>query len=515
MTESALDLTNAVVKEYWPGPVALEAHRSKARVKMAWGPLGTAKSSWLCWRAQAICQRAANAGLTARILFVRDTYRNLIDSTFRTFTEWFPDGSAAGFLSRSDPAEFKLNVPAKGNPGKAHYHDILFRHLQTEQDASAILSTEYDGIMVDEVAPAYLPGEKKVSPGIAEGVFDMAISRLTRKLDRAAMVRPELCMTANSPPLTHWASTRIIDKPVSYLTDSVLNWAHWCFPVSDNAHNLDPNYYASLEKAWEGKRALIARFLRGERISVFIGLPRFNLDQLDDLKTLAVAPSFRGLLTATDENLLHVKLESKADGFVRMWTPPDLSRRYVIGADVAEGVEGGDYSAAYVLDCADASIVAAWHGHMEPALFAEELTKLGNLYNRAMTCVENNPGGHGNLVLHKLSRDLGYPHIYTHQPVDIRNPQQNRLGMRTDQRTRPMMIDLIGEYLESLGPKGEHGSINDRDLLAELQTFGIMENGRSEAQAGCFDDRVIAFSLALLVQQRSGLSRIFPSAGGR
>jgi len=87
---------------------------------MAWGPLGTAKSSWLCWRAQAISQRAANAGLTARILFVRDTYRNLMDSTFRTFTEWFPDGSAAGFLSRSDPAEFKLNVPAKGNPGKAH-----------------------------------------------------------------------------------------------------------------------------------------------------------------------------------------------------------------------------------------------------------------------------------------------------------------------------------------------------------------------------------------------------------
>jgi len=149
---------------------------------------------------------------------------------------------------------------------------------------------------------------------------------------------------------------------------------------------------------------------------------------------------------------------------------------------------------------------------MEPAMFAEELTKLGNLYGRAMIGVENNPGGHGNLVLHKLSRDLGYPHIYTHQPADIRNPQQNRLGMRTDQRTKPMMVDGVGEYLQSLGPKGEHGRVVDGALVQELMTFGIMENGRCEAQAGCHDDRVIAFAIALLVQQRSGLSRIYPSA---
>jgi len=318
-------------------------------------------------------------------------------------------------------------------------------------------------------------------------------------------------MTCNSPPLTHWASKRIIDKPAEYLAD--LNWAHWMFPISDNAVNLRADYYSGLEKAWAGKRSLIARFLKGERLAIFIGVPRFTLDQLDDLKKLAVRPKFQGLLTSTDENLLRVKPEEKAGGYVKMWAPPDLGKRYMIGADVAEGVEGGDYSAAYLLDSNDGSIAAAWHGHIEPALFAEELAKLGNLYNRATIGVENNPGGHGNLVLHKLSRDLGYPHIYTHQPADIRNPQQNRLGMRTDQRTKPMMIDGIGAYLESLGLKGEHGSINDKDLISELMTFGIMENGKTEAQEGCYDDRVIAFAIALLVHQRSGLQRIYPSLG--
>src|SRR5215813_2796146 len=499
MTEPAIDLSNAERRYYYPGPVALEAHRSKATVKLAWGPLATAKTTWLCWRAKAICERAAKAGYTARLLFLRDSYRNLVDSTLVTFKEWFQDGSAAGYVSQSEPVDFKLNVGGR-------YHDVLFRHGQTEQDASQFLSTEYDGIFLEEIAPAYLPGEKKVSPGIAEGVFDMAVSRLTRKADRAAAIRPELCMTCNSPPLTHWASKRIIDKPAEYLKE--LNWAHWMFPISDNAKNLRADYYSSLEKAWEGKRSLVARFIRGERIAVFIGLPRFNLDQLDELKKLAVEPPFRGFLTPTNENVPHIKLEAHTEGPVRLWVPPKLVKRYTVGVDTAEGVEGGDYSAAYVLDYDDASIVAAYHGHCEPALVAEELMKLGNLFNQATLGVENNPGGHGNIVLLKL-KEAGYSNIYTHQPAEIRNPQQNSVGMRTDMRTKPMLIDGIGEYLEALGPKGEHGGINDVELISELQTFGIMENGRTEAQAGSYDDRVIAFSIALLVQQRSGLESIY------
>ncbi len=110
------------------------------------------------------------------------------------------------------------------------------------------LSTEYDVIGLEEIAPAYLPGQKKISPGIAEGVFDMALPRLSRQKERAEAIGPELVMTCNSPPLTHWASTRIIDKPKEYL-DS-LNWAHWQFPISDNASNLRPDYYESLERAW-------------------------------------------------------------------------------------------------------------------------------------------------------------------------------------------------------------------------------------------------------------------------
>jgi hypothetical protein len=489
-----------IIINYQPGPVADEAHRSHATVKLSWGPLGTAKTTWLVWRAYDICERAAKAGFTARCLFVRDTYRNLIDSTFQTFKEWLPPGTAIGFVSHSDPAEYKLNVGGR-------YHDVLFRHGQTEQDASMFLSTEYDFIGLEEIAPAYLPGEKKVSPGIAEGVFDMAISRLTRKADRAAAVRPELCMTCNSPPLTHWASRRIIDKSDDYL--KAVNWAHWMFPISDNAHNLRDDYYSNLELVWEGKRSLIRRFLKGERLAVFIGLPRFNLDQLDILREKAVEPPFRGWLTPTPDNILHVQPEANAAGNVRMWSPPRGDKRYVIGADVAEGIEGGDYSAAYVLDRADCSIAAAWHGHIEPQLFGEELAKLGTLYNTATIGIESN--NHGLATINALQR-TGYTRIYAHKSIDLRTRGIERVGIRTDQRTKPLIIDGVGAYLEALG---KDGNIVDRDLISELQTFGVDELGRTGAQENCFDDRVIAFSCALLVNQRDGLERVFSNLNKR
>lgn len=484
--------------DYHCGPVAKAAHESPAKVKLAWGPLGTAKTSWLCWRVWFLAMDAAQAGYSLRALLLRDTYRNLVDSTLQTFLRWFPEAVGeqlgVGKMARSVPVDYRLFVGGR-------FHDVCFRHGQTEQDASALLSTEYDFIGLEEVAPAYLPGEKHVSPGISEGVFDMALTRLTREVKRAEAIGPELCITCNSPPLTHWASKRIIDKPKDYLES--LNWAQWMFPVSDNAHNITADYYSSLEKAWEGKRALIARFLRGERLAVFVGLPRFNLDQLDELQKKAVEPSFRGFLTETRENILHVKPELNKEGYVCMWAPPVGNKRYVIGADVAEGIEGGDYSAAYVLDREDCSIAAAWHGHMEPEMFATELAKLGVLYNQANIGVENN--NHGLTTLTAL-KNLGYPRIYIHKSLDLRTKGIDRLGFRTTPQSKYLLIDGVGGYLDAIKTEG---TIVDGDLISELMTFGVDETGKLGAQEGCFDDRVISFALALLVNQRDGLERIF------
>lgn len=495
MSEPAVDLSGAERREYYPGPVALAAHRSRATIKLAWGPLGTAKTTFLVWRAKAICARAALGGYSARIIFVRDTYRNLIDSTYQTWLHWFPKDTAAGYVSQAEPIEFKLNVGGR-------YHDIIFRHGQTEQDASMFLSTEYDGILFEEVAPAYIPGLKRISPGIAEGVFDMALSRLTREAKRAAAVRPEMCITCNSPPFTHWASTRIIDKTPEYLEK--LNWAHWMFPVSDNAVNLRADYYSMLEMAWEGKAGLIKRFLKGERLPIFVGIPRFNLDALDQMVKFSWEPGFRGFLIPDANSVLGVKLEKNPQGWVRIWTPPTLGEAYVLGADVAEGVDGGDYSAAYVIDRKTLEICAAFHGHLEPELYGQELGKLGALYNNARIGIESN--NHGLTALVAL-RNAGYSAIYYQKNISTRaqHSQRDRMGIMTTGHSKPILIDGVGEYLT------ERPVIPDADLVGELQSYGVMENGSTAAQEGCWDDRVMALALALYVNKMGGLESIFPA----
>ena len=487
---------------YYPGPIALAAHRSRAQVKLAWGPLGTAKTTWLCWRAKAICARAAKAGYTARIIYIRDTYRNLIDSTYATWKEWFPPDTAAGYVSHSDPIDFKLNVGDR-------YHDIEFRYGQTEQDASKFLSTEYDGIMLEEIAPAYIPGKKLISPGIAEGLFDMAISRLTRKADRAAAIRPELCMTCNPPPLNHWSSQRIIDKNADYL--GKVNWAHFYFSVDDNRVNLRPDYYSNLELAWEGKRALIQRFLKGERLPVFIGIPRFNLDQLDRMKLSAEDPYFRGFLIDTNENILRMRLEGNPEGPVRIWTPPELGHSYIIGADSAQGVEGGDYSAAYVIDRQDANVVASYHHHIEPEAFGVELARLGYLYNYAGIAVETGPSEHGGTTNLQLKNVINYHRLYYHRNLDARSKRQERWGWPTDTKTKPLLVDGIGAYLDTKPNPDPY--IPDVELIGELQTFGVGPNGDCEAQEGCFDDRVMSFGIALAVNKVWAISKYFPPKG--
>lgn len=510
---------------YVCGRVAKEAHESHARVKFLWGPLGTAKTTWLCYRAWHMAHRAAIAGVSLRAVLVRDTYRNLADSTLKTWLRWFPDKSKFGYLKHSVPADYMLRTPDfpyQGGIIKSREHEVMFRHGQTAQDASLLLSTEYGLIGLEEVAPAYLPGKNQlVSPGIAEEFFDIAYSRLRQE----GLHEPELAMTSNSPSRTHWSSKRLIDASKNEKhgridntitvdgVDKLVRWEHWFTPTSENRANLRHGYYEELTATWP--RILVRRFILGERVDIFIGIPRFNLDELDLMKNgkpeegiepYAQEPGFRGFLRDSGENILHVRPEANENGYVRIWQPPKGGHRYVQFFDVAEGLEGGDYSSGHVLDCADCSVVAAWHGHIEPEkLGAEEAPKLGKMYNDALTGVENNNTGGGTATL--ALKNSGYPRVFYQQNTDTRGRKTERIGWRTDQHTKPILIDGLADFL------AEGGKIIDADTIQECMTFGVDDTGKMQAQEGCHDDRVISMAGALQMVKFGGLERIFPSLG--
>jgi hypothetical protein len=163
--------------------------------------------------------------------------------------------------------------------------------------------------------------------------------------------------------------------------------------------------------------------------------------------------------------------------------------QYVIGADVAMGVRGGDYSVAQVLDSKKRQ-VATWRGHVHPDYYAEILHALGEYYNEAFICVENN--SHGILTCTRLGKDMAYPNFYTETQMDkLTDRETTKLGFTTTSKTKPLIIDQLRAAMRE-----ETLELNCKVTLREMLTYIVTESGAMQAEAGCYDDCVMALALA-------------------
>lgn len=174
---------------------------------------------------------------------------------------------------------------------------------------------------------------------------------------------------------------------------------------------------------------------------------------------------------------------------LKTWRRPEPGRDYVVGVDVAEGVPGGDYSCAIVLDRESGEQVAELHGRWPVHVFAARLDELGRAYNTALVGVERNNHGHTVLVL--LSGQHLYPTLYAHRDYDAAGSTRARPGWDTNAKTKPLMIDGLAEALAE-----GFLLVNDPALVKECLTYVYDARGGMGAQAGCRDDRVIAAAIA-------------------
>lgn len=209
-----------------------------------------------------------------------------------------------------------------------------------------------------------------------------------------------------------------------------------------------------------------------------------------------------------------VRLVPSARGSVRIYDSPGHDKHYVIGADTAEGKlvatrpgtsderGGRDYSAAVVLDVHENKVVAELHGRVPPEVFAEQLRLLGNYYacgggkskdNRqvALIGVERSHSS-GQTVLRLLREHYHYPRLFWAREFNKLTRRTGRvLGWNTTVETRMPMLDEVGMLLR----QGKM-SIPSKDLVREMVTFVVWEDGKPAAEEGCHDDRVIALAIA-------------------
>lgn len=199
-----------------------------------------------------------------------------------------------------------------------------------------------------------------------------------------------------------------------------------------------------------------------------------------------------GNLTKVNEGAF---FEEDSVGKFRIYAMPTPQGQYIIGGDAAEGLPGGDKSAAVVLNLQFNQTVAVYNHNIDPDQFAYDISLLSKFYNEALVAVENK--GYGYTVNQGLFREG----VRLHKKIKTKEgvPEHTyELGWNTNAVSRPEMLALLKEEIwDNLT------QLLDTDLIKQCWTFmkNPKKGGKPEAQEGCNDDLVIARAIAGRVRQ--------------
>lgn len=246
-------------------------------------------------------------------------------------------------------------------------------------------------------------------------------------------------------------------------------------PLTDEEQDLMKRHGLSREQiAWRRTRWKVMRELAGQEyaedaVSCFLasGECVFDLQAIEAATAHAAPP-----------------VESKDNGRMLVWLPPNAVGQYIIAVDTSGGGSEGDYACVQVIDRAMGLQCAELHGHFPPFELARRVAALGRNYGNALVAVERNNHGYG--VLAHL-KDRHYENLFE---------QGGQEGWLTSVVTRPAMIENLAATLIA-----EPRLFHSPRLLGELRTFVRHADGHGAAAEGAHDDCVMAMAIALAVRR--------------
>lgn len=195
---------------------------------------------------------------------------------------------------------------------------------------------------------------------------------------------------------------------------------------------------------------------------------------------------------------------SDTNSLLQVWEEPRAGVAYVLAADVAEGLETGDWDSVDVVEQLTGRQVAHWHGHIAPDQLGVLLYHLGKRYNVACVAPERN--NHGLTTVTKLF-DLNYPNLFVENVPEPPNKIRKRYGWHTGTSKtggKAVIIDNLAADFR-ISPN----NINCVETLGEMLSYKHQADGSMAAETGRFDDRVMSLAIANHVRKLQPL----PSAG--
>lgn len=173
---------------YTSGPTFEKFHASAARRRGVMGPIGSGKSTGMCME---IFRRGQQQALgpdgiaRTRWVVVRNTYRELRDTTVKTWLYWFPEHIFGDFNYGN--MEHMIRLPGVET-------EVLFRALDRPQDIAKLLSLEITGAWVNEA--------RELPFGVIKALDDRA-GRYPPVKD-GGCTWAGLMMDTNPPDDDHW-----------------------------------------------------------------------------------------------------------------------------------------------------------------------------------------------------------------------------------------------------------------------------------------------------------------------
>ena len=245
--------------EYDASPTMSHFHLDEKFVRALMGPIGSGKSVACCIEMllKSFEQAPNNEGMRkTRWVIVRNTYRELIDTTMQTFFDWFPKHLGV-YLNK----DMKFTVKIPMGDRTTTYIEFLFRALDKPDDIKKLLSLEVTGGWINEARE------------IPKQIMDMLIGRLGRYPNKreGGPTWYGLIMDTNPPDSDHWWYKLFeIDQPKTY---SLFKQPSGTSPEAENIDNLPDGYYTNME---EGKdKEWINVYVNGQYGFVQDGKPVF------------------------------------------------------------------------------------------------------------------------------------------------------------------------------------------------------------------------------------------------
>ena len=226
----------------------------------------------------------------------------------------------------------------------------------------------------------------------------------------------------------------------------------------------------------------------------------FNIDLLQEMMVFS-DPKYRFDLVLDEGFDRPLPVEEEADHELWVWQQPTILRdkherviqppSYVVGVDIAEGLDHADRTSIDVFDTNTGHQVASYLGHYPIELLGELVARIGYWYHTALLLPERNNAGI--LPITDLQR-LRYPRLWRMGPLAsiIKGDKTPRYGWHTNRSTKPKAIN---ELIRETAVAGV--VIRDSRFLQEANTFIHDGKGGMAAAVGQHDDKIMSTIIAV------------------